>query len=425
MSELSKSQALLLVQQLHEYVSSQGSDLDTTLLSELRQLCQSVCAEPSEAVADTERITADMLAVVDDLLTASKIPDSEPDFPENAQTLKRVYTQIAKLRTHVMALAKGDLNHRLDINGYVAGAVKSLQANLRHLTWQTQQVAAGDFSQRVDFMGEFASNFNSMIVQLDEMTNQLKDRNALLQQEVDAREKAESELTRALGHLQAVNTDLQSFAHVVSHDLKAPLRGIVSVATWIQQDYEPLLDDIGREQLALMVERAKKLTIMIDGILHYSRMGSMDDSRELINVRQLVEQTFSLLDPPDHIELVITGDLPVINADPVRISQLYQNLLSNALRYIDKPKGLIEVGLCGGSETVFTVKDNGPGISTKDQNRIFQLFQTGAAKAEGSTGVGLAVVKRICEFYGGRVWIESEVGEGACFCFSLPHTLNG
>jgi signal transduction histidine kinase len=284
-------------------------------------------------------------------------------------------------------------------------------------------VAAGDFTQRVDFMGEFATSFNSMIMQLDEMANQLKDRNSQLQQEVDARQKAENELTRALSHLQAVNTDLQSFAYVISHDLKAPLRGIVSIATWIQQDYESSLDESGREQLTLLVDRAKKLTEMIDGVLHYSRMGSLDDSRELINVRHLVERTFSMLNPPDKIKLVIDGDLPDITADPVRIAQLYQNLMSNSVRYIDKPEGVITVSLRHGDETVFTVADNGPGICEKEQTRIFELFQTGTAKDEGSTGVGLAVVKRICEFYGGKVWVESQLGEGACFCFTLPNVI--
>ncbi len=425
MSEISSEQALSVIEQLRQYVLSQQEPLDAAVHEKLRDLCQlSFTTLPdtdAQALSDIEINT--LFEPVEKLFISSKLPDVEPQFPENAQSLLRVYKQIEKLRAHIMALAKGDLNHRLDINGYVAGAVKTLQANLRHLTWQTQQVAAGDFSQRVDFMGEFATGFNSMIVQLDEMTNQLKDRNSQLQQEVNARHKAENELNRALSHLQAVNDDLQSFAYVISHDLKAPLRGIVSIATWIQQDYDPILDESGKEQLSLLVERSKKLTEMIDGVLHYSRMGTLADNHELINVKNLVEQTFNLLDPPTTIKLVIDADLPEITADPVRISQLYQNLMSNAVRYIDKPEGVITVGLRHGEETVFTVADNGPGICEKEQTRIFELFQTGTAKAEGSTGVGLAVVKRICEFYGGKVWVESQLGEGACFCFTLPNVI--
>ncbi|MHB1462816.1 MAG: ATP-binding protein [Armatimonadota bacterium] len=419
---MSSEQVLLLIEQLRLYVHSQQAPLDVEVREELQAFCRQVYEKPSDAQAPTDIDINRLFEPVEKLFISSKLPEVEPQFPENAQSLQRVYKQLEKLRAHIMALAKGDLNHRLDINGYVAGAVKSLQANLRHLTWQTKQVAAGDFSQRVDFMGEFATGFNSMIMQLDEMTNQLKDRNCQLQQEVDARQKAENELTRALSHLQAVNTDLQSFAYVISHDLKAPLRGIVSIATWIQQDYKANLDESGCEQLTLLVERAKKLTEMIDGVLHYSRMGSLEDSHELINVRQLVEETFGLLNPPERIKLVIDGNLPYIIADPVRISQLYQNLMSNAVRYIDKPEGVITVSLRHGEETVFTVADNGPGICEKDQTRIFDLFQTGTAKVEGSTGVGLAVVKRVCEFYGGNIWVESQLGEGSCFCFTLPNT---
>ncbi len=423
MSCLSSEQALALVKQLRQYVQDQQAPIDNAVQEGLQELAELVSEVPSDVKHLSGIDINALFEPVEKLFISSQLPDVVPQFPANAQSLQRVYMQIEKLRTHIMALAKGDLNHRLDINGYVAGAVKSLQANLRHLTWQTQQVAAGDFSQRVDFMGEFATGFNSMIMQLDEMTNQLVQRNCQLQQEVDARQKAENELTRALSHLQAVNTDLQSFAYVISHDLKAPLRGIVSIATWIQQDYEASLDESGREQLALLADRAKKLTEMIDGVLHYSSMGTLDDSHELIKLRPLVEQTFSLLNPPDNIKLVINGDLPEITADPVRISQLYQNLMSNAVRYIDKPEGLITVSLRDGDETVFTVADNGPGIVEKEQTRIFDLFQTGAARVEGSTGVGLAVVKRICEFYGGKVWVESQLGEGACFCFTLPNAL--
>lgn len=245
----------------------------------------------------------------------------------------------------------------------------------------------------------------------------------LLRTEVDERVIEDYELALALAQLEAANKELENFAHIVSHDLKIPLRGMATVANWLKMDYEDKLDDAGREQLDLLVERAKCLSTMIDGILHYSRMGSMEDSREQIDLNFLVKQIYQLLDPPNHIQLSLSDDLPAIIADPFRISQLFQNLFCNAVRYIDKPAGYIEVGLRISDEIVFTVRDNGPGINEREQSRIFKLFQTGAAKAEDSTGVGLAVVKRICEYYDGRVWIESILGEGACFCFTLPRTL--
>lgn len=415
MDRLSNEQIKELLSQIQNSIDGQSDSQDSEIIEAIDKL-HHICHKGQQA-----DISKRQLEVIDKLLKSSHIP-LEPQLAEQSELFAQVYHHIVKLRIYVMALAKGELHYKLDASGYLAGALKSLQANLRHLSWQTQQVADGDFSQRVDFMGEFANSFNKMIIQLDEMTHKLRLQNEALQQEIRHRELIEIDLTKALRNVQEANNDLQSFTYVVSHDLKAPLRGIAAIATWLQQDYEAILDDDGRESLSLLVDRSKKLTTMVDGILQYSRMGSMADHTQLINLHELVEQTYKMLNPPASTQFIITCELPQIKADPIRISQLFQNLLSNAIRYTSKPDGCIEIGLRRNGELTFTVSDNGPGIEESEKQDVFQLFNTGSHPSSDSTGIGLAVVKRVCEYYEGRVWVESSPSNGACFCFTLPLT---
>jgi two-component system sensor kinase FixL len=135
-----------------------------------------------------------------------------------------------------------------------------------------------------------------------------------------------------------------------------------------------------------------------------------------------VPQIIEMLAPPGQMTIRLADDLPVIQGDPVRLTQVFQNLLSNAVKFMDKPDGQITVGCVdAGARWTFRVEDNGPGIDARHHERIFQIFQTGAPRDESeSTGIGLTVVKKIVEFYGGRVWVESEPGQGSRFYFTWP-----
>jgi len=136
----------------------------------------------------------------------------------------------------------------------------------------------------------------------------------------------------------------------------------------------------------------------------------------------LVPAVIDLLSPPPHIRVTVETPLPAVRVEPTRIAQVLQNLLSNAIKYMDKPEGLVRVGCAEDGEFwKLYVSDNGPGIEEKDRERVFQLFQTLKPRDQAdSTGVGLAVVKKAVEMYGGRVWIESTVGEESTFYFTLP-----
>ena len=222
--------------------------------------------------------------------------------------------------------------------------------------------------------------------------------------------------------LTQVNRELSDFAHVVSHDLKAPLRGIGSLANWLQQDYADKLGPEGAEQLRMIGGRVARLSGLIDGILSYSRAGRTHRSLTVVSLDALVRGTLEMLAPPAHITVAVVSELPQIRMDPTKAQQLFQNLLSNAVKYMDKPSGRVTVA-CVAADGFwhFSIADNGPGIEEKYFERVFQLFQTLAPRDEvESTGVGLAVVKKIVETEGGRIWIESVFGHGATFHFTLP-----
>ncbi len=146
------------------------------------------------------------------------------------------------------------------------------------------------------------------------------------------------------------------------------------------------------------------------------------EDRVRLDLQKLVPEVVDLLAPPPDIEITIRDQLPVVELERTRVLQVFQNLLSNAVKYMDKPEGHIVIGCRGGDAWwTFSIMDNGPGIAEKDQERIFQLFQTLAPhKDSESTGIGLSLVKKIVELYGGEVWVESSLGAGSTFFFTLP-----
>ncbi|SNS89219.1 PAS/PAC sensor signal transduction histidine kinase [Noviherbaspirillum humi] len=240
--------------------------------------------------------------------------------------------------------------------------------------------------------------------------------------DISERKQAEERHARLLRDLRSANEELSSFAYVVSHDLKAPLRAIGSLADWLSQDYSDKFDDEGREHMRLLISRVHRMGALIDGILQYSRVGRIKEAPVPVDLNQLLRETVDLLAPPQGIEIRVAPDLPQVLSEPTRMQQVFQNLLSNAIKYMDKPRGLIDVGWADeGDCWRFSVRDNGPGIEARHFERIFQLFQTLAPRDRiESTGVGLALVKKIVEMYGGKVRVESVMGEGTTFSFTLP-----
>lgn len=225
--------------------------------------------------------------------------------------------------------------------------------------------------------------------------------------------------------LASTNSELRDFAYVVSHDLKAPLRAIGSLTQWLYEDYKEKFDDGGKEQLDLIINRVNRMQNLIEGILQYSRVGRTHENLVLVDSEKLVRDVIDSLAPPENITVTIKTPLPKFYFEKTRLEQVFSNLIGNAIKYMDKEKGEVDIS-CRKTDAFweFSVADNGPGIEEKYYEKIFQIFQTLHPRDEmENTGIGLSIVKKIVDQYGGRVWVESEVGKGSTFRFTVPLSL--
>lgn len=245
-----------------------------------------------------------------------------------------------------------------------------------------------------------------------------------LVRDISARRESERQAALLLQELRAANEELGNFAYVVSHDLKAPLRAIGALADWLATDYADRFDAQGKEHMRLLISRVHRMGSLIDGILQYSRVGREGGTLREVDLNAAVAEVVDLLAPPPPIVVTVAPGLPVLWTEPTRIRQVFHNLVSNAINYMDKPEGRIEVA-CSDAAACwrFSVADNGPGIERRHFERIFQLFQTLAPRDRiESTGVGLALVRKIVEMLGGQVWLDSVPGTGSTFHFTIPKT---
>jgi signal transduction histidine kinase len=228
--------------------------------------------------------------------------------------------------------------------------------------------------------------------------------------------------TRSNRALARSNRDLNQFAYVASHDLKAPLRAISSLSTWIEEDLRDKIDDQGREHLRLMRSRIDRMSSLIEGILGYSRAGRETELTE-VKTRDLIEELKDQQQLPAGVTLeVLPGPWPVLHTQRVQLVQVWSNLIGNACKHGVPSGGRVELGCDRDAESqlpYFWVRDSGPGIEPAYQRKIFELFQrlVSRDKVEGA-GIGLSVVRKLVDGNGGRVWVESQPGDGTTFKFT-------
>jgi PAS domain S-box-containing protein len=240
-----------------------------------------------------------------------------------------------------------------------------------------------------------------------------------------AEEEMESmnrKLQATVEELTQSNNELQEFVHVASHDLKTPLQAIGILADWILTDYGDKFDESGRERVKLLVGRAKRIDELIGGLLQYFQVGHTRGKYEEVDLNIVLSEVIREIAPPENIEITIQSELPTVIGEQRRMVQIFQNLLNNAIKYIEKPRGEIKVG-CVEEDGFwkFSVCDNGSGIEQKYFGKLFKVFQKLESHDESEgTGIGLAIVKKIVELYGGRVCVESRPREGSTFFFTLP-----
>jgi signal transduction histidine kinase len=252
-------------------------------------------------------------------------------------------------------------------------------------------------------------------------------------QEIDVGKDELSNLAISLNHMAKVlseniallerkNDELSQFAHIASHDLKAPLRGIDNVITWIQEDHSHELPPKVAEYIELIKGRLIRAENLIQGILLYSRVGRELPEREQVDLNQLISETIESIAPDTQLTIIVQDDLPVINTERIPLQQIISNLVSNAIKHHNKSNGKVEIRVVDkGSYLVFHVKDDGPGIERIYHEKIFQIFQTLHERDSfESTGVGLAIVKKILDDRKQQINLVSSAGKGSDFSFTWP-----
>ncbi len=294
---------------------------------------------------------------------------------------------------------------------------------IRGVTEAAQRVAGGDLQARApadtgDEVGALGRSFNVMTARLGVMYEDLQHENA-------ERRRAEASQQGLINELEGKNEELERFAYTLSHDLKAPLvtiRGFLGVlAKDIEEGQDSrALEDIGRIDVAV-----QRMRLLLDELLELSRIGRLTNPSEEVPLQNIVEEALKLvrgaLDQRG-VVVEVANDLPVVHGDRARLVDVLQNLVENAAKFMgDQQHPRVEIGVRSeaGEQAVF-VKDNGMGIEPRYRERVFGLFERLDSQSDG-TGIGLAIVKRILEVHGSRVWIESAGrGSGATFCFTLP-----
>lgn len=238
-------------------------------------------------------------------------------------------------------------------------------------------------------------------------------------------------LSRINQELGTSKSELESFAYIVSHDLKEPLRGIHSYASFVLEDYGTLLDQKGQAKLTTLMRLSDRMQQLIDSLLQFSRLGRFELNLEVVNLEEIVQEVLDVFDQrfmEEGVELKVEKDWPSIKGDFLRVSQVFTNLVSNALKYTDKAKKEIRIGYRKAREEelspsgfVFYVQDNGIGIDPRYYEEVFHIFRRLHAREAygGGIGAGLSISKKIVERHGGQIWIESEPGKGSTFYFSL------
>lgn len=238
--------------------------------------------------------------------------------------------------------------------------------------------------------------------------------------DITQQKSLELQKEQLLVRLEKQNEQLNEYAQIVSHDLKSPLRSIHSLISWIKEDNIGEFSPQSVEYLKMIENKVEKMDHLIHGILTYSKIDTLELTNEKINLNDVINNIINIIHIPDNIKVTIVSKLPTIVADKYRIQQLFQNLIGNAVTYIDKPNGLVEVDYIEEKQHyIFSIKDNGPGIAKENQEKIFKIFQS-FTKHDRSTGIGLSIVKRIISNYNGDIWIESELNLGSTFFVKLP-----
>ncbi len=294
---------------------------------------------------------------------------------------------------------------RADVEGLIAQLAAGARVEEYELQWRTSSGQARLLS------------LSAAPIAGDEGTQTVA---AVVARDITQQRAVERRIRETTEELRRSNAELEKFAYVVSHDLKAPMRAIDNLSRWIVEDLEDL-DDETRERLALMRSRVKRMERLLDSLLEYSRAGRRGTTPERVSLRRALDEVAQLVAAPDGFEIQLDVEQEWITAVAAPLKQVLLNLVANAVKHHDRPTGRVRVACrADGDMWRLSVSDDGPGIPADAHERVFEIFQTiqSRDRVEGA-GMGLAIVAKVIDTFGGRITLESS-GRGSVFEFTWP-----
>jgi len=323
-----------------------------------------------------------------------------------------VFSSANRLRTNLLLISTALL---LLVAVTAVVVARSISRPIKELTAVSGIIAAGNLKARVtvratDEIGTLARSFN-------EMTDKLVEAKAAVEEQKKLLEKA--------------NHELDSFVYTASHDLRAPLRGIVSFVDFLEEDYKLKLDEQGLDYLKEIRDGTKRMTSLIDDLLTLSRISRLKNPYEDVKIYELITEVVKRIEfdiKKNNVILSIQEAMPIVRCDPIKMKEVFINLINNAVKFSsknNKEKPAVTVAYEEEKDFYkFSVKDNGIGIDPKYHKAVFDIFKRLHTIEEyDGTGAGLSIVKRIVDDHGGQIWVESELGKGAKFVFTIPKIL--
>jgi PAS domain S-box-containing protein len=238
-----------------------------------------------------------------------------------------------------------------------------------------------------------------------------------IQEDITNTINLKSQKEELANNVAKTNKDLESYALIASHDLKAPIRSIYSLITFLKEDND--LNQNSKEYLTIIENKLEKMNRQIEGILDYAQLDKEAFIYEDVNCNEIIKNSIENFVIPENIEISILQNLPTIRADKYRLQQLFQKVICNAINFIDKPKGIVEIDFKEDKKSfIFSIKDNGKGVALESQRHLFNISKY-FNNNDRSTGLGLSIAKKIVEMLNGKIWIESELGVGTTFYIEL------
>ena len=336
--------------------------------------------------------------------------------------LREKYEEISR---QMDSVAKANANVFESI-GKLEDVNKNLKAEIEKRTQVEKELRESNRKMEKQ-LGELAAELTNKIAVHKKDKANFEQLNKELETTAAASCEARAGAAAAAGEMDAANRELAEFAYTMAYKLKTPMRAVGNLAGMISADYYDKLDEEGRQHLDILMDKTHKMCELVDDILRYSEIGRVFHKKGQVDINEVVQEAIAAIAPPANMEITIENKLPVITCERTRTVQVFQNLLDNAVKYMDKPIGKIRTGCVQDNGFwKFHVADNGPGIEEKSIKEIFNIFQTRTkGNAVESNGIGLPSARKIVEMYGGKIWVESKTGDGATFFFTLPKQETG